>query len=235
MALSVITVLFDEDERPRAIGVWGAANFLALPLGPIVGGWMLANAWWGWVFLVNVPVVIAGFVLVVLVVPESRAETRPAIDWPGIVGSSLGLTLLMFGVIEAGRLGWGDAGVLGLLLAGVGLLAAFVAWESRLVRAGRQPLVDLRLFRVRSFTWGVLLAGLAIFGLFGLLFTMPQYWQAVAGLDAQEAGLRLLPLILGMILGAIRPTGSPRGSARDGGRRRSRPHGPWAWRPARSR
>ena len=83
MALSVITVLFDEDERPRAIGVWGAANFLALPLGPIVGGWMLANAWWGWVFLVNVPVVIAGFVLVVLVVPESRAETRPAIDWPG--------------------------------------------------------------------------------------------------------------------------------------------------------
>ncbi len=203
MALSVITVLFDEDERPRAIGVWGAANFLALPLGPIVGGWMLANAWWGWVFLVNVPVVIAGFVLVVLVVPESRAETRPAIDWPGIVGSSLGLTLLMFGVIEAGRLGWGNVGVVGLLLGRRGLVAAFVAWESRLVRAGGQPLVDLRLFRVRSFTWGVLLAGLAIFGLFGLLFTMPQYWQAVAGLDAQEAGLRLLPLILGMILGAI--------------------------------
>ena len=138
MALSVITVLFDEDERPRAIGVWGAANFLALPLGPIVGGWMLANAWWGWVFLINVPVVIAGFVLVVLVVPESRAETRPAIDWPGIVGSSLGLTLLMFGVIEAGRLGWGDAGVLGLLLAGVALLAAFVGLGVP-ARPGRPP------------------------------------------------------------------------------------------------
>ena len=89
MALSVITVLFTEEERPRAIGVWGAANFLSLPIGPILGGWMLSNMWWGWVFLLNIPVVIVGIVAVVALVPESRAATRPHIDWPGIVTSAI--------------------------------------------------------------------------------------------------------------------------------------------------
>lgn len=203
MALSVITVLFDEAERPRAIGIWGAANFLAMPIGPILGGWMLANVWWGWVFLLNVPVVIIGIAAVVMLVPESRAARRPRIDWPGVAGSSAGLTLLMYGVIEAGRNGWSDPGAFGPMLAGLGVLAMFVAWEASMVRRGEQPLVDLGLFRSRGFTWGVVLAGLGIFGLFGLLFTLPQYWQAVLGIDAQGAGFRLLPAILGMALGAI--------------------------------
>jgi MFS transporter, DHA2 family, multidrug resistance protein len=203
MALSVITVLFDESERPRAIGVWGAANFLAMPIGPILGGWILANAWWGWVFLLNVPVVLAGVVAVALLVPESRASTRPRIDWPGVAGSSVGLTLLMYGVIEAGDHGWTDPGAAGPMLAGLGVLAMFGAWESSLLRRGIAPLVDLRLFRSRGFTWGVILAGMGIFGLFGVLFVLPQYWQAVLGMDAQGAGFRLLPLIAGMVVGAL--------------------------------
>ncbi len=203
MALSVITVLFTEEERPRAIGVWGAANFLSLPIGPILGGWMLSNMWWGWVFLLNIPVVIVGIVAVVLLVPESRAATRPSIDWPGIVTSSAGLTVLMYGLIEAGRLGWSDPSAYGPMLGGLVILVTFVALEGRLARNGGVPLVDLGLFRSRSFTWGVVLAGLGIFGLFGLLFTLPQYWQAIQGLDAQGAGFRLLPTILGMVAGAI--------------------------------
>jgi len=203
MALSVITVLFDEDERPRAIGVWGAANFLSLPIGPILGGWMLSTMWWGWVFLLNIPVVIVGILAVVILVPESRAAIRPHIDWPGVVTSSAGLSLLMYGLIEAGRLGWGDANAYGPMLGGLVVLVMFAALEGRRARNGGQPLVDLGLFRSRSFTWGVVLAGLGIFGLFGLLFTLPQYWQAIQGLDAQGAGLRLLPTILGMAAGAI--------------------------------
>ena len=203
MALSIITVLFDEAERPRAIGIWGAANFLALPLGPIVGGWMLANLWWGWVFLVNVPVVLVGIVAVAVLVPESRSATRPSVDWLGIVGSSAGLTLFMYGIIEAGRVGWGDPGTIGPLLAGVLVIAAFVAWEVRRTSAGRTPLVDLSLFRSRSFTGGVVLAGMGIFGLTGLLFAMPQLWQGVQGLDAQGAGARLLPVIAGMVVAAL--------------------------------
>ncbi len=203
MALSIITVLFDEAERPRAIGIWGAANFLALPLGPIVGGWMLANFWWGWVFLVNVPVVLFGMVAVAALVPESRSASRPAIDWPGVAGSSAGLTLFMYGVIEAGRVGWGDAGTIGPLVAGVLVIAAFVVWELRLASTGRAPLVDLTLFRSPSFSGGVVLAAMGIFGLAGLLFTLPQLWQGVQGLDAQGAGARLLPVIGGMVVAAV--------------------------------
>ncbi|MFN8629903.1 MAG: MFS transporter [Chloroflexota bacterium] len=188
MALSIITVLFDEAERPRAIGVWGAANFLALPLGPIVGGWMLANFWWGWVFIVNVPVVLLGVLAVMALVPESRSAQRPAIDWIGVAASSAGLTLFMYGIIEAGRIGWGDPGTIGPLLAGLLVIAGFAGWELRLAATGRTPLVDLTLFRSRAFTGGVVLAGLGIFGLTGLLFAMPQLWQGVQGLDAQGPG-----------------------------------------------
>jgi EmrB/QacA subfamily drug resistance transporter len=203
MALSIITVLFDETERPRAIGIWGAANFLALPLGPIAGGWMLANFWWGWVFVVNIPVVVLGIAAVVVLVPESRSAQRPAIDWAGVVASSAGLTLFMYGIIEAGRVGWGDPGTIGPLLAGLVVIAGFVGWELSLAKAGRTPLVDISPFRSRASSGGVILAALGIFGLTGLLFAMPQLWQSVQGLDAQGAGVRLLPVIVGMVIAAV--------------------------------
>ena len=84
MALSLVTVLFSETERPRAIGLWSAANFVALPLGPILGGWILSNAWWGWIFLMNVPVVAIALVAVIRLVPESRAPEAPGVDKVGV-------------------------------------------------------------------------------------------------------------------------------------------------------
>ena len=73
MALSALTVLFTEEERPRAVGIWAAANFLALPIGPILGGWLLTNFWWGWVFLMNVPVALIGLIAT-LALCRSRAR-----------------------------------------------------------------------------------------------------------------------------------------------------------------
>lgn len=75
MAVSALTVLFNEEERPRAVAIWGAANFLAMPIGPILGGWLLTHAWWGWVFLVNVPVALLGLGVALALVPESRATS----------------------------------------------------------------------------------------------------------------------------------------------------------------
>src|SRR5664279_2248204 len=95
IALSIVTVLFDEAERPRAVGIWGAANFIGLPLGPILGGWILSNAWWGWIFLMNVPVALVGLVAVLALVPESRSAKRPSIDFGGVILSSAGLVALM--------------------------------------------------------------------------------------------------------------------------------------------
>jgi EmrB/QacA subfamily drug resistance transporter len=204
MALSMITVLFSEEERPRAVGIWSAANFLAFPIGPILGGWMLANFWWGWVFLINVPVVLVGLFVVAWLVPETRSARRPGIDVLGIATSSAGLALVTYGLIEAGLNGWSDARAVGPILAGLVMLAAFVVWERVVAnRPDGQPLFDLRLFRSAAYTWGVILAAVGMMTLVGLLFTMPQYFQAILGTDAQGAGFRLLPVIGGMVVGAV--------------------------------
>ena len=204
MALSAVTVIFPEAERPRAIGIWSAANFLALPVGPILGGWMLANFWWGWVFLINVPVALVGLVAILLLMPESRSAERPGLDSIGLATSSTGLSALMYGLIQAGEHGWdSSAAILPILLAAL-LLAAFGLWEARLTAQPEgKPLIDIRLFQSPPFTWGVILAGLAVFGLFGALFGLPQYFQAILGTNAQGAGLRLLPVIGGMVVGAV--------------------------------
>jgi MFS transporter, DHA2 family, multidrug resistance protein len=199
MALSSLTVLFDEAERPKAVGVWGAANFLATPIGPVLGGWLLTRYWWGWVFLMNVPVVLVGLLAAIVLIPESRAARKPGLDLAGILLSSGGLAIVTFGLIAAGRDGWTSASALVPLATGAGTLMAFGWWETRT----SEPLVDLALFRSRAFTWGVLLAGAGVLAMVGVLFTMPQYFQAVAGTDAMGSGLRLLPLVGGLVIGAI--------------------------------
>jgi EmrB/QacA subfamily drug resistance transporter len=202
MVLSLITVLFREDERTRAVGIWGAANFIGLPLGPIIGGWVLSHAWWGWIFLMNVPVAIVGLIAVIVLVPESKAEHAPGIDFLGVVLSSAGLVALMYGLVEAGDKGWGSASAIAWSLGGVAIIVAFGLWEWFLTRrGGLQPLVDLALFRSRAFTWGVICTSLGVFGLFGVMFALPQYFEAILGVDAQGSGVRLLPMVAGMILG----------------------------------
>jgi MFS transporter, DHA2 family, multidrug resistance protein len=204
MALSIITVLFDEEERPRAIGIWGTANFIGLPLGPILGGWILTNAWWGWIFLLNVPVALVALIVVVFLVPESLSAERPGIDVGGVLLSSVGLVALMYGVVVAGDNGWGSTSAIVPIVIGLVVLVTFVAWERRLTAApDGQPLIDLSLFRSRSFTWGVILTAFGVFGLFGALFALPQYFQAIMGVDPQGSGVRLLPVVAGLIVGAV--------------------------------
>ncbi len=204
MALSALTVMFSEQERPKAVGVWASANFLALPIGPILGGWLLSHYWWGWVFLINVPVAALGLVAGWALIPESRAPRRPKLDAVGMIASAAGLAVLTFGLIEAGQHGWGDPGALAEMGAGLALIIAFFGWERRLGRTpGAEPLVDPALFRSRAYTWGVVLAAVGVLAMVGVLFTMPQYFQGVLGTDAMGSGLRLLPLIGGLVVAAL--------------------------------
>lgn len=204
MALSAITVLFSEEERPRAVGVWAAANFLALPIGPILGGWLLTHYWWGWVFLLNLPVALLGIIAVIALVPESRASERPGVDVVGVAASSAGLIAVTYGLIEAGEKGWGSTWSVVSLAAGLVFLVAFAGWERRLAgRPGGEPLVDPALFESAGFTWGVTLAALGVMAMVGVLFTMPLYFQGVWGTDAMGSGIRLLPLIGGLVVGAV--------------------------------
>jgi EmrB/QacA subfamily drug resistance transporter len=207
LSISVIPVLFTPQERPKAIAVVMGAVFIGYPVGPLLGGWLLDNFWWGSVFLINVPVIALALIAVTLLMPESRSERRPRLDLAGVAISSVGLTSLTYGVIKAGQDGWGDAAALATMVGGLVILAAFVAWERRVSRRpGGQPLVQLSLFRSAGFTWGTILATLVSFALFGILFAMPLYFRDVRGLDSFGAGLRLLPMIGGMVVGMVAGT-----------------------------
>ena len=227
MSIAVLPVLFAPDERPRAIAAVMGATFIAYPVGPLLGGWLLDNFWWGSVFLINVPVVALAVVAVALLMPESHGARSTRIDVPGIILSSLGLAGLTYGCIKAGQDGWGDPAAAATILAGALLLAPFVAWERRAGRRG-QALIQLELFRSAAFTWGTILTTFVSFAMFGILFAMPQYFQGVRGLDSLATGLRMLPMIGGMVIGMVGgtrlqappkgPDGTPAGGPRVGPR-----------------
>ncbi len=201
LALAVLPVMFTPEERPRAIGIVGGATFLGYPLGPILGGWLLDNFWWGSVFLINVPIVLIALVAVTFLMPESRGVGRLRIDVFGVLISSAGLAALTYGVIRAGDDGWSDATAIATMVVGVGVLGLFVAWERALKTSRWLPLVDLDLFRSAGFSWGTALATMISFALFGLTFAMPQFFLDVRGLDSLGSGIRLLPLIGGLVVG----------------------------------
>ncbi|MGB8020303.1 MAG: MFS transporter [Candidatus Nanopelagicales bacterium] len=203
-SLSVITVTFSDEQRPRAIGIWAAASFLAFPIGPVLGGWLLSHYWWGSVFLINVPVILIGIAALLLLLPESRGPHRPPIDWWGVATSSTGLTALTYGFVEAGDKGWDDPVAVVAICLGLVVLTGFVAWERHLGRrSDGAPLVDMSLFSSRTFTGGTILGALGLFAMIGLLFVAPQYSQAILGADAMGSGVRLLPLVGGLMAGAV--------------------------------
>jgi EmrB/QacA subfamily drug resistance transporter len=202
LSLSVLPVLFDEDERQRALAIVAGSAIASYPLGPIVGGWLLTTFWWGSVFLINVPVIAVALLAVGFLMPESRGTARPRLDPVGVLLSTAGVVAVTYGVIEAGAHGWGNRSAVAFMVAGAVALVGFIWWERLVARSdARQPLVDVDLFRSPSFRWGTILSTLLQFSLIGLLFTVPQYFQAVLGYDAMGAGLRLLPLIGGMVVG----------------------------------
>jgi MFS transporter, DHA2 family, multidrug resistance protein len=215
MSIAVLPVMFTEEERPRAIAIVMGATFIGYPVGPLLGGWLLDNFWWGSVFLINVPVAVLALLAVATLMPESFGAKSSGIDVPGIILSSLGLASLTYGFIKAGQDGWGDATAVTTIVAGVAGLGLFVAWERRVSSGGRppgnprdsnrrgQPLIQLELFRSAGFTWGTLLTTFVSFAMFGILFAMPQYFQEVLGFNSFGSGLRMLPLIGGMVLGML--------------------------------
>ncbi|AEV83946.1 multidrug MFS transporter [Actinoplanes sp. SE50] len=195
---AVLTVVFDEQTRPRALSIWVTANALGIPLGPLLGGWLLDHFWWGSVFLINLPIVAFGLLAVVAWVPGSHGDRTRRVDLPGVALSAIGLVGVTYGIIEAGERGFGDPRSLLTVAAGLASLIALAIWQRR---AG-SPLVDLDLFASRGFTGGAVLATVASFAFFGLLFALPQLFQAVGGQDAFGTGIRLLPVIGGLLVGA---------------------------------
>jgi EmrB/QacA subfamily drug resistance transporter len=191
--LSVITDVFPRGERVKAIGIWTGVASLGIPLGPIVGGWLLEHFWWGSAFLLNVPIALAALAGGWALVPESRHPTPPRPDLPGSALSVVALASLVYGIIEAPSSGWTSGAVIGSL--GLAVLAGvtFVLHEVRV----REPMLDLGLFRNPRLGWGTVAMTLAGLAIGGLAFLLTQYLQFVQGYTPLQAGLRFLPIAIG--------------------------------------
>ncbi|MFF5538392.1 MFS transporter [Streptomyces cinerochromogenes] len=198
LALSVLPSLFGPDERTKAVGLISAASALGMPLGPIIGGWLLNHFWWGSVFLINLPMAAIGIAACVFLLPETRDPASPKVDVLSTALTATGLGALIYAIIEAPERGWGDPLVLGTAAASVVLLAGLVLRERRAVR----PMLDLTLLGRRGFLLNTLAATLVMFVLSGLMFVLPPYLQAVLGHDAFGTGLRLLPMMGGLLVAA---------------------------------
>ncbi len=198
LSFSILPSMFSEEERPRAVAAAAAGAFLGLPLGPLVAGYLLIHYAWGTIFLINAPVVVIALLGVWFLVPESKDPQPRRLDWIGAMLSVLGVTALVYGVIEEPVNGWTDARVLAGIVGGALLVAAFVAWELR----ARSPFVDLRFFLNPRFTWATIAFVVVGFGLFGVMFILTPYLQIVLGNDAQATGIKLLPMIGTVIVGA---------------------------------
>lgn len=196
-ALAIIAVLFEPADRGKALSVVVMGMGAGIPLGPIIGGWLLNHFWWGSIFLINVPIIALALIAIALVLPESRDPSPRRPDLLGGLLSIAGLLTLVYAAIEAPDRGWVDPLILAGFAVSLLLLSIFVWWELRTP----QPMIDLHLFKDRQFTWGNINATVVSFALFGLLFVVPLYLQFVLGHDAFNTGLRLLPLIGGFVIG----------------------------------
>jgi len=203
LAMSIMPIYFRPEERTKALAILMGGVFLAYPLGPILGGWLLTHFWWGSVFLINVPVVLIAIAAIGALLPESKSSKKHRIDFTGIALSSLGLTGITYGAIEAESNGWSNHWVIASLVAGVVLLIAFFYWEKRKTHRREDSLIDIHLFESPAFTWGTILMTTVNFSLFGLLFGLPQYLEVVRGYKPLTAGYYLLPMIVGLMIGSV--------------------------------
>jgi EmrB/QacA subfamily drug resistance transporter len=195
--LSIITATFEPRERGRAIGIWAGVSAMALAIGPLLGGLIVDNLNWNWIFFVNVPVGVVGIVVSQLVIRESRDTSHEqSIDIPGLVTSGLGLLALCYALIEGNKHGWTSAEIIGLFVASVVLIATFVVLEMR----QRLPMLDLSLFRIASFSGANTVALLVSLGMFGVFFYVSLYVQNILGYSPTKAGATFLPMTVLIIL-----------------------------------
>jgi EmrB/QacA subfamily drug resistance transporter len=194
--LSIIAATFPPRQRGTAIGIWVGVSALALAIGPLVGGLLTEYASWNWIFFVNVPVGVLGIVASYLLIDESRDPTHERLDLPGLATSAIGLFSLTYGLIEANTYGWGSARIVGAFVVAAVMLAAFVVLERR----QRVPMLDLTLFRNRTYVGANVVVLLVALAMFGVFFFVSLYMQNVLGYSAVQAGAAFLPMTLLIIV-----------------------------------
>lgn len=212
--MAVITRLFPPKERAQAMSLWGATAGVAMLVGPLVGG-LLTDAWgWEWIFFINVPIGLVGFVAAARLVPKLPVHAH-TFDWLGVALSAVGTFLVVFGIQEGNTYAWGritdnltvagirtglPVSVWGLIGSGVLVLAVFVLWQARNTR---EPLVPLSLFRDRNFSAANVAITVMGFCVVGTSFPLMLFYQEVKGLTPTQSAMTMIPMAV--LSGALAP------------------------------
>ena len=195
-ALVLIVGIFPPTRRGAAFGVFTAVAGIAAVGGPTLSGLLVTHLGWQWIFFLNAPAGLAGMLLAFRLVPALRPGIRHRFDWLGVIFASLGLTGVVYGLIEGQRHDWGTiAGAFSLpLVFGVSsvLLVAFVVWE----RHATEPLIPLELFRGRNYRIATLITLILSFALYGFLLVFVLETQTVLGMSPVMSGVSALPWTL---------------------------------------
>ncbi|MFD3514770.1 MFS transporter [Streptomyces sp. NPDC058657] len=202
--MALVTTIFPPQRIGAALGVWGAVAGLASTVGPLLGGFLVGGLGWEWVFLVNVPIGLAGIVMAARLLPRGQRGAARRFDGWGTLLSALGLLALVFALQNGQHYAWGQVAgpvtIPVLLAVGVLLLVAFVILQRRTTQ---DPLMPLELFKQRNFSAAVVAAAAVGFSLTGLFLPLMLYLQSVRELSPQQAGMLMVPMALAS--GAVGP------------------------------
>jgi EmrB/QacA subfamily drug resistance transporter len=188
LGLALLSAAFPPERRGAAIGIFSAITGLAVASGPLVGGAVVQGLAWEWIFWINVPIGLLAIPLVLTRMTESFGSDT-SLDIPGLALVTGGALGLVWALVRGNQAGWDSPEVLGSLVLGALLVAAFVAWELR----AREPMLPMRFFRSRAFSAGNAAIFLTFGSLFGAVFFYAQLLQTGLGYDPLGAGLRLMP------------------------------------------
>jgi EmrB/QacA subfamily drug resistance transporter len=195
--LSIIANAFPPNERGKAMGFWGGVSGISLTLGPVLGGLLVEYESWRWIFFINVPIGALLILLALRYVPESTDPTSvKQIDYPGVAVLTVALFCLTFALIEGQKYGWASAVILCLFAAAVVGLGVFLWIQRRQL----QPLMELGMFKDRTFSVTNGVAMILSFAMMGVFFMLPMFLEAVLGYGYVKAGLTMLPLAAVVII-----------------------------------
>jgi EmrB/QacA subfamily drug resistance transporter len=207
--LSILVNVFPPEERTKAIAIWASVTGAAGAIGPVASGLIIDHFWYGAVFLINLPFVIAALIAGFFLVPKSKDPQQGVLDPLGAFLSIVGISSLVYGLIEAPDRGWGSPVTLAAFAVSIVAITLFVAWELHV----EEPMLDIRYFRKPAFAVGTGGMMLVFLSMYGVMFLLTQYFQIILGFSALGAALRLLPMAPIMII--VAPL-TPRLSARFG-------------------
>jgi EmrB/QacA subfamily drug resistance transporter len=195
--LSIITATFPPRQRGMAIGIWVGVSAMALAIGPLVGGILTEQINWSWIFFINVPVGVLGIIVARLVIDESRDQSEEQrLDLPGLLSSGAGLFALTYALIEGNNYGWSSGRILGSFAVAAAALVLFVVLE----HFQRVPMLDLSLFKNRTFTGANTVMLLVALAMFGVFFFNSLFLQRIFHYSPIETGATFLPMTILIVL-----------------------------------